>query len=691
MSHRRIWLSAACILFLVGCENNNNNPTKSLQSPDLRVNSTNDGLIWDPVEGASYYEITVDEETEEVNFPGYYFETEYGDYEVSVVAKNDKGESSKETTFSYETRVTRLGNLQFDGTTITWPGSDYYALEYSINDSEYITISENFLTVSESGIYYFRTVKGFKEANHVYYGQVISRCIVVTTGSPTPYVLEDGSSIDDATLNEYYRKMKYTSGWEVAASYLTLDDTSEDYVTGNAVDYHTWYHGMFYMFEKDIALNGKFNEFDFTIKSGDSITVIFSFQITHTLIINGIDLNGVYIKYTLSESPVLWHNYRVSMSDSNWKVNYGGQDYDASTIITMINQAGIKVQSISDMFPFFDVFQLRIKASYSDSGSSAHTYVDDVQLLNSDLEQTEIKEIIPNLELQKNYAFKGDLVTGSMNVYSENHMKFNITTPVSLEMDASYVIEDEVLIVTSEKAGQDFVARFVSSDGGLTLALESVTGSFAQYLIGIQAECITCLNDFESYTETGVGYDANNPEENRSGLRGDFICDYYSGSDNDYSPIGGKKWNLMRSTDYMYLSDTVAHTGSKSLNIKSSSNTMRFMSWGLHDGSATGVRGRTFSFWAKGGDKKTITMRVGVYSVKEVGPSNHTDLSVKEQEDITIEINSDWTLYTIELDRSKLYYGFTFINLGPSDGMSGSQRIYVDDIYVYNTLSPWAA
>ena len=692
MSHQRIWLSAACILFLVGCGSNNGQASKTtLSSPELKLNYDRDGLTWEPVVGATFYEITVDEETETVNFPGYLFSSEYGDYEVSVVAKNDKGESSKTVTYNYETRVTRLGNLQFDGTTITWPGSDFYGLEMSTDGEIYNPVVESSYLVEESGIYYFRTVNGFKDEGHIYYAQVVDRCIVVTRGSPTPYVLEDGTSVDDATLNEYYRKTKYTSGWEVAASYATLDNTSEDYVTGNAVDFHTWYHGMYYMFEKDIALNGKFNEFDFTVKSDSSVAVVLSFQITHTLVVNGIDLNGVYIKYTLSEAPVMWNQYRVSMNDSNWKVNYGGSDYDVGAIITMINQAGIKVQSIADMFPFFDVFQLRIRASYADNGPSAHTYFDDIQLRNSDLEQTEIKLIIPNLTVQENYAFKGDSCGGSVNFYSDTHAKFRLTKPMAMEVDVTYEIDGEELTVTSTEAGKDFVAVFTSDDGGLSLTLSSVTGSLASYMSGIQMESITLMEDYESYTETGVGYDINHAEDERSGLRGAYMCDYYSGNNQETSPTGGKGWSLLKTDDYQELSKTQSHTGSQCMDVKSSSMTIRYMTWGLHDGTGVGIRGKTFSFWAKGGDKVNFTMRVNVYSVPVVGPSNHTDSSSKKSDDIVIKANSDWTEYTITLDPSKLYYGFSFNNLGASGLSESSQRVLIDDVYIYNTLSPWAA
>ena len=689
MSHQRIWLSAACTLFLVGCGKPANSNT--LKAPVLSLNDTNNGLIWEPVDGAVSYEITVDEETTSVEFPGYLFASEYGDYEVSIVSVDRDGNKSKPAEYSYETRVTRLGNLQFDGEKITWPGSDYYALEVSADGKTYTTVEENYYTVEESGIYYFRALKGFREAGHVYFSQTVTKCLVATKDVANPYILEDGNEIDNATLNEYYRKVKYVSGWEVAASYLTLDTTNEDYVNGTAVALHTWCHGYYYMFEKQIALAGSFNEMDFTIKTSTTASVILAFQITHTLVMNGIDLNGVYLKYTLNPAPTSWYQYRVTMDDPNWKINYSGTDYSFATVANMINGAGIKVNKLSDMLPFFDVFQFRINAAYQNNGPSAITYVDDVKLLNSDLQDTVIREIIPGLSVQKNYAFQGTNIKGGLTFNTNGHANMRITSPESVNLDVTYSIEDEVLTLVSAAQGKDFNAKFTSEDGGLTLTLASATGSYAQQLAGMKAEAITTLEDYESFTETGVGYDQHHAEEERTGLRAAYLCDQYTGSGS--SPIGGSGWQLIddeKYEDYLELSTTEAHTGTKSMDLISNAMTNRFMQWQLHDGSSKGWRGKTFSFWAKGGSKGTVTLRIGLYFAQPVGPSNHASDAARKLVDFPIEINSDWKEYTIELDSKKVYFGFSLLTLS-NKSFEGSQRLYVDDFYVYNDLSPWAA
>ena len=678
---------------MIGCgKTQGDNPAITLDTPEIVLNSSRDGITWDFIEGASFYEITVDEETITQDVPGYFFSSEYGEYEVSVVAVDKKGNKSEAATYSYETRVTRLGNLQFDGEKITWPGSDYYGLETSRDGTSYTTIAENYLNVEESGIYYFRTVKGYREDSHVFFGSILTKCIVATKGVANPYIIEDGSEVDDATLNEYYRKTKYTSGWEVAASYLTLDYNSEEYVTETAVDFHTWYHGMYYMFEKEVNLEGSYNEFDFTAKGSDSVDISLTFQITHTLVINGIDLNGVYIKYEISQIPTLWHKYRVSMDDPKWQINYAGENYSFAAVASLINGAGIKVDRLSDMFPFFDVFQFRIKAAYESTGASAHTYFDDVQLLNSDLESTVIQEIIPTLTAQNSYAFSGNLCKGGITFSDDTHATLRMSSPFPLDFETTYVIADELLTMTCTTSGMDFVAVFDSPDGGFTLNLKSATGSFAQYLAGLRAEAIKCLDNYESYSETGVGYDLEHTEDERSGLRGAYLCDSYVGGSAE-SPIGGKGWSLISSEiDYMNLEKGSAHTGNQSLNIVNNGLTNRFMQWGLHDGTLKAIRGKTLSLWAKGGDKADMTLRLGIYFVQPVGSSNHATDSARKQVDFIIPKNSGWTEYKVTLDTSKVYYGISLLSLGNKSALGDeSQRILVDDIYIYNTMSPWAA
>lgn len=693
MSHRKIWLSAAFVLFLVGCGKTDTKPTKPLEAPELVLNDTRNGITWEAVEGASSYEITVDEETTTISYPGYYFETEYGDYEVSVVAVDDKGNKSEASVYNYESRVTRLGNLQFDGEKITWPGSDYFGLEYSRDNENFVTVNENYLTVEESGIYYFRTVKGFREEGHIFFSQVLSRCLIATKGIATPYVIEDASEPDDATLNEYYRKMKYTSGWEVAASYATIDENDEDYVTGNAVDFHTWYHGMYYMFEKQIALPGSYNEFDFTARASSSVSVVLSFQITHTFIVNGVDLNGVYIKYTIAEMPTLWHQYRVSLNDPAWKVNYNGTDYDFGVVANMISAAGIKVEKLQDMFPFFDVFQFRIKAAYANGGAQAHAYFDDVQLVNSGLESTIIREIIPTLTVQKSYAYTSSMAKGNISFYDNGIAAFRTSSPIALEINTTYAIADEVLTMTSTQQGLDFVATFDSTDGGYTLNMIDVTGSFAQYIRELRAEAITCMDDFEAYEETGIGWDKEHGEEERTGLRASYLCDAYVGGAAE-SPIGGKGWDLLSSekTNYMYLDKENAHTGNNSAALINNGLTNRFMQWSLHAGSCKGIRGTTFSIWAKGGDKADATLRVGIYFVQPVGPSNHSGDANRKLVDFTVPMNSGWTEYTIQLDNTKVYYGFSLLTLSNAGNLGDQyQHLLVDDAYIFSSLSPWAA
>lgn len=698
MSNKRIWLSAASVLFLVGCGSNNGNSGNEpyipvvtpIETPVVSVNEKGDGLIWEDVARATSYEVDInDEETVELDEPEYLFSSVAGEYSLKIVSVAASGEKSEATEFEYESRTSSLSELYCDGSNVTWVigSSDYYALEYSVDGEHFSLVSESYIPVTVSGVYTVRTVKGYKEQGSIFYSTSVSKSIVVTEPAESMYVLEDASAEDSATLSESYEKFVYKDGnWKDTTSEVSLDGSYTDYVDGNAADFKYWYHNSYFLYEKEISLDGSYNEFSFSVKSYESTNAVLSFQIKQDLVINGINFNGVYIKYDVPQLPTSWTKYRVSLSDSNWKVVYDNQPYDFATIAAFVNNYGFKVQKLEDFLPYFDVFQFRLRASYRDGGPVAHTFFDNVCLLNSELKNTVIETIIPSLKAKESYAFTGNLCSGKISFSEDGTGLLSVSSPMELDLPVKHEVVEGKLHVYSEVEGKDFDAYLTSNDGGTNLVLESVTGTFATYMQGIVAEAVNLLDDFESYESTGVGLDNDHRDESQlSGLRGAYFADYYTGGNGD-SPVGGSNWSLMRSSDYNELSKDVYHTGSQSFKLKSNTNTMRFMTWGLKDGTATkGSKGKYFSLWAKGGDVSNMTLRVSVYAVSKVDPSNQVTDSIRKWTDFTVPMNSGWTEYKLELDESKEYYGFSITT---KDG-GNKQYVYVDDIYIYSSMSPW--
>ncbi|MBO4703719.1 MAG: bacterial Ig-like domain-containing protein [Bacilli bacterium] len=202
------------------------------------------------------------------------------------------------------------------------------------------------------------------------------------------------------------------------------------------------------------------------------------------------------------------------------------------------------------------------------------------------------------------------------------------------------------------------------------------------------------LDNAESYTESGKMYYQNNKDvNNRSGARGAYYCDYYSGGSG--STVGGSGWSLMGgSGDQLSLDTTEAHSGSNSLKMKrNKSNAMRYMTWGLFDGSAEGHTGANyFSYWVKNPNSVALTVKTSVYYQATVTAG--TQQSNRAYVEAQIPANSDWTQVVIPLDPAKTYYGVAYVPATVSGG-GAADFFYVDDAMFYseemNIAAPFLA
>ena len=70
----------------------------------------------------------------------------------------------------------------------------------------------------------------------------------------------------------------------------------------------------------------------------------------------------------------------------------------------------------------------------------------------------------------------------------------------------------------------------MGADGKLTLN-DGATGAVASFLTGFSSDLCYVIDDFEGYTETGVGLDGSHKDETAfKGLRSKWYSDYYSGN-----------------------------------------------------------------------------------------------------------------------------------------------------------------
>lgn len=684
MANKFFWLSASFVLALAGCGGS------SPSGLQLKINEERDALVWDAVAGASGYEIDVDGVKDLKINPRYDFSTTVGKHKVTVTVIDENDGRGLSSSFDFETRESSLSDLSIADKKITWSSASTCGLEYKVDDGEFTPVTGDYIPAEKSGLY---TVVAPKKINdqHVFYNKKVEKYIVVNNDAEDEYILEDATAPDDASLSELYAKTKYTNnGWVDAASDVSLDKNSGAYITGNAADYKFWRQDVYYKFSKQISLDGAYNEISFSMKSEEAVDAYLAFEVGHTMIVGNMNLNGVYITYPIPEAPTKWTHYRVTLDDPKWVVTFNGMKLPFSQIKETVKGYGFYVDKLADFLPYFDTFQLRLRGMHDDNWSTCHAYFDDIKLVNSDLVATEVSPIIPNISLFDTYAFKSDsIASGSLSV-NGNEGVFNVPA-LSLSIPVTCSIADNKATITSTESGKDFVAVFSSMDAGMTLDLESVTGTLAPYFTNIVVEAVSKLDDFESYTSTGVGLDKDHPnEEQTSGLRKAYYSDWYDEAGKEKEPrslVGDSNWGAMRSSDYLKLREGTAHTGNKSMDLKTGTNPCRYMSDGLRTGDSKAYKGKYLSLWMKNELSADATVIICAYSTNKLDATNHVSDAVRKVLTITADhTDTSWHEVKIELDESKTYYGFSILT---KNGPNPAGRILVDDVYIFSNLSPW--
>ena len=649
-----------------------------LAAPELVVNSDLDGLVWDGVEGAVSYEIVVnDGDPVLVTEPGYKFNGEEGKYTVSIKAKADFAKyDSEPAVFEYETKKTSLAELSVKDGVISWDGSLAHHIEYSYNGGEYVAIasSEESLAVTNNGLYTLKAVDGYDSDDGIYYAEgtgTIQRTVLVSKTPENALVLENGSEESSLDFPDKYFVTMFDGGWkESKNAYIRLSSLNKGYTEGNSAIVKFFKNGSAFRYNQNITAPGAFDTLQFTVKGdGGNANAALSvgFQVSKDVEIQGIKLNGVFMYYKISELPQNWTSYSINLADAGWKINYANADRTFAEVQGVLKQAGVVVNTLGDLLPYFDVAYVQFKCSADANYSGTYAYFDDYQLVNTG-NQSKSEEL--PLLLEDHYAIATDALEGRLDKGSDGWM-LSLTTgaklPVTVEEGANEVT------ITSTATGMDFVAKMNITSAGQKLELASVTGTVAAMFANAKAEAYYVVEDFESYEST-------------TQLREAYYTDFYSGGSG--SVIGGDGWSLPTSTDYLDVAKQAEniHGGAQGGRFKyNSSNQMRFTSVGLSDNTALPLPlGGTFSFWTKGVETRANVLKIRVFYSTVVTPATQSSNCVEYS--ATIPQGSDWHEVRIELRPAVHYYGFTIL---PIKGNGSGQYFFIDDICMYNGISPW--
>ena len=323
-------------------------------------------------------------------------------------------------------------------------------------------------------------------------------------------------------------------------------------------------------------------------------------------------------------------------------------------------------------------FMIFTEKNTSLSANEAYLYIDDVEVYTANPYAEYVAPVVQN-QPQVGQVFCGKAlgvapVTIAINQNNSAKLSF---PAMSLEADATYAINDDQIEFDLGAQGK-YTAKM--NLAATELEYVSATGNAADFLVNVNMTTVDVLDNAETYTSSGqMYYQSNTDKDNRSGARGAYFCDYYSGGSG--SPVGGSGWSLMGgSGDQLSLESSaeLVHSGAHSLKLKrNKSNTMRYMTWGLMDGTAEGHTGASyFIYFAKNPNNVALTIKTSVYYQAKVEPS--TQQSNRAYLEAQIPANSDWTAVVIPLDPAKTYYGAAFTPATVSGG-GNADFFYIDD------------
>jgi len=670
-----------------------------LQMSELLFDSASDTIYWEEVEGAVSYSVVLNEaEPISVTTPTLDVPTEVGDYVLSVTAIADAEKyNSEPVQISFSVANASLGELSTNHGVIYWESFAGAGIQYQVNEGDFLNVDNGAteLVVSENGFHTLRALSGFDADNSVYYvisdDEVVVRNIYASKSASELLVVENGDYETTADLMDAYLIEVYKgSGWEASTAQLALHDCNEGYTEGNCVEVQYWKNDNTFRYQKRDQFNfdGSYDTMSFTVKGNTDGKFSISLRIDNPdAELGGINLRGVTLKYSIY-LPEKWTTYQIDLNDENWVINYAGSDISFEKIQTVFLAQGVVLNNVYDLLPFFTTVSLVCFCAHDANYSTTRCYLDDLYFANTNNGETKSEELTKKISLSEHYALKSDGLSGKMDLEDEGYVLSAKQDGETIELPVNLSVEENKVRMVCEEEGHEFDALLATEDGGDNMELESVTGSLQDALQGLKVSKYFVIDDFESYNGSGVGYDfSHRDSEARSGLRGAYFCDYYSGEGNS-SIVGGNGWDLMKSTDYLDIEKNVVHSGTQSGRFKyNSSKQTRYSTYGLSDGTATKMgSGMYFSFWTKGVETRTNVIRVRVWSVNQVTPSNQSSESICEIYTFNIDPTAPWTECKISLNPAKAYYGFSIY---PMKNNGTGQYFYVDDIYIYNSISPW--
>ena len=495
-------------------------------------------------------------------------------------------------------------------------------------------------------------------------------------------MIDDFESYEDtpSMKDEGWTALGYsnaTGQWskETAAS-VSLGTRSEE--GQQSLRFDAWENGVGYKFAK-IFEGGEFEcsanalQFRLMVPQINTVKVLLHAKMT----IAGSTQTPAF-HYTLNVPSSEFVEYTIPLSDSGWAL-WGEA---GKSISWAADWLGVHED---DLLAYLTRIEFYIQGNDGANGLPYIAFLDSAKFITIDnptLSQTE------NLKLNDRYTAKlNDDTTLRLDVGANGAATasvIDLETPVSV--NGTLAVNGRDVTFTSNA----LTYNGILTNGGNLIKFVSASGSLKDLVDDVNLTGVQVLDNFDQYTSDGKSYYVDNPKNQRSGCRGAYYSEYFSNSASDSTEWGGDKWSLMRGNgDQLKLKQDAAgaHSGNNYLCLKNSQyNAMRYMQWGLYDGTAeqNSFRGNKFSFWART-NGLVPAFKVACYS--QTSPKNATkDSYVKADTFACSAPIAEWTHYEIDLNPNVVYYGFLVFM---EKNGSADSYLYIDDVEIYSA-DPYA-
>ena len=490
---------------------------------------------------------------------------------------------------------------------------------------------------------------------------------------------EGNSDIADAWIVEKYDQ---TSGWVDTTASVSIGSKATQ---GNkALRFDGWENGVGFRFTKHLAENAlpksaNAIKFNMQIPSMNTVRVILRGKAT----IGGQQQEPSFT-YEFKPTTNEYVEYTIPVAADEWQLwNQAGQSIKAVAGYTGIHE--------DDLTNYLTDVGFFVQGNDGANGLPYFAFVDNVRFVT--LDEPVAKDAVETMGQYTTY-------TGLLN--NGNTVKVELgangaATATVIDMETPQQIPGNVALdanknmtFTSADAGATLVYKAQLKNGGQSMKFVEASGALAEAVTGVDLNAVQVVDNFDQYTESGQSYYKGNLDiNNRSGARGAYYSEYYSGESHpDYESFGGDKWTLMGgSGNQLDLKTDGGHSGNNYLTLKNSKSfAMRYMQFGLFDGTSeqNNFRGSKLSFWAKT-NGKVPAFKVAMYS--QTKPRNATkDQYVKQETFTQTAAIAQWTHFEIDLNPEVTYYGF-LVFMDHND--VADSALHIDDVEVY-TANPYA-